>query len=516
VTLALGVTIVTASYVANAGAPLNLDPVHNFALPCEVVNTPGIVPRSARDIQHIANVCGIVGTDMEFQSRVDALGRTRDYAFLGTMGAGLRIFDITNPRRPTYAGGYLDPGWENDVQIRGDTAVIGFDPIGGRPPTLSACLQAQGSSGGEDILHLSYDPGTGTFRTQLLGCVSHSPGGGAHNSTIHPGGQWLAVSNPRAHGSIDVVDLRGGAFVLRYRIVQNDTLAHANCTNLPAPGRCIPNGRAGTWSPHDIHFSRDGMTMFVAAVGNDTLILDVRNILAGAVRLISVIPNDRNGDGGVATDPHDISISHQSDVTPDGQILVVTDERGGGLTQTACNTDLDGVIGGAHFWALAPVPNVPATAGASLATPKRLGGWFYPNPILRPDPFGAALAALPRAERGCTIHVIRIGGNGSSSPGPAQAGFDGVSRLGSRQFTTAHYGAGVWFVDFSGGGQSVIAENPHTTWGKTLGWNVLPGADTWSAKEYKGYVYAGDMARGFDVFRLVPCVDDECEATGQH
>ena len=30
----------------------------------------------------------------------------------------------------------------------------------------------------------------------------------------------------------------------------------------------------------------------------------------------------------------------------------------------------------------------------------------------------------------------------------------------------------------------------------------MPGADTWSAKEYKGYVYAGDMLRGFDVYRL--------------
>ena len=30
----------------------------------------------------------------------------------------------------------------------------------------------------------------------------------------------------------------------------------------------------------------------------------------------------------------------------------------------------------------------------------------------------------------------------------------------------------------------------------------MPGADTWSAKEYKGHVYAGDMIRGFDVYRL--------------
>src|SRR5918997_6484561 len=37
------------------------------------------------------------------------------------------------------------------------------------------------------------------------------------------------------------------------------------------------------------------------------------------------------------------------------------------------------------------------------------------------------------------------------------------------------------------------------------GWIVMPGADTWSAKEYKGHVYAGDMVRGFDVYRFADC-----------
>ena len=31
----------------------------------------------------------------------------------------------------------------------------------------------------------------------------------------------------------------------------------------------------------------------------------------------------------------------------------------------------------------------------------------------------------------------------------------------------------------------------------------MPGADTWSAKEYKGKVHAGDMLRGFDVYTLL-------------
>jgi hypothetical protein len=122
-----------------------------------------------------------------------------------------------------------------------------------------------------------------------------------------------------------------------------------------------------------------------------------------------------------------------------------------------------------------------------------------------PDPRSTGvIGTLPRAERGCTVHVFRIGGNGSSSPGEAQSGLGGVSSLSNRELVTAWYGGGVWWVDFSSAPSSTdaIAEDRRTTWGNTKGWCVMPGADTWSAKEYKGHVYTGDMLRGFDVFRL--------------
>lgn len=512
-TAALGTAVLLASLgVVAVSADDPLDPAHNVALPCEALGTPGLAPRSAKDIAHLANVCGFVGTDVEFQSRVLADGSVGDYAFVGTMGAGLRIFDVTDPAHPFEAGRYADPGWQGDVQVRGDIAVVSFDPIASTAPTLSACLQAKAletgtrTSGGIDIVRLQFDPGAGTFTTKLLGCVAGNPNGGAHNSTLHPFGEWLAMSNPRGQGSVDVVDLRG-APTLRFRIVQDATLANVNCTALKPPARCISNGRAGTWSPHDVSFSADGNTMHVAAVGNDTVIVDVSSVLAGAVATISVVPSDRNADGNIANDPHDISISHQSDVSADGKILVITDERGGGVGETRCNEDANGIIGGAHFWALAPVEGLPQTTDATPATPRRIGAWFYPNPLLAVDALDAVLASLGRTERGCTIHVLRNGGNGTAGPGAIAPGFDGVSRLPTRQFATAHYGAGVWHVDFSaaptdGDG---TPEQARTTWGNTRGWNVMPGADTWSGKEYKGFIYAGDMARGFDVYAFAKC-----------
>jgi hypothetical protein len=501
------VAVAIASIVGVAWAQVDaqLDPAHNVFLPCEAVNTPGLVPRSAKNIAHVANVCGFVGTDVELQSR-NASDGVHDYAFLGTMGGGLRIFDVTDPASPRAAGRYTDPGWQNDVQVRGDLAVVGFDPISSVNPSTSVCLQLKGASGGVDLVRLTFDPATADFTTSLIDCVSASPGGGAHNSTLHPSGKWLAMINPRGHGSVDVVDLRASPPRRVYRIVQDATLGHTSCAGAAA-GQCISNGRPGTWSPHDVHFSRNGRTMYVAAVGNDTVLVDVTNVLSGSVRTIGVAPNDSPPVGDVSMNPHDVSISHQSDVTSDGAILAVTDERGGGLQETRCNTDPNGIIGGLHLWALQRISGIPQTAGASPSSPKRIGGWFYPNPLLAVDPLDPILATLPRTERACTIHVFRLGGNGSSSPGAAQKGFDGVSSLPKRQLVSAHYGAGVWHIDVSRAPRpnDAITESAFTTWGNTVGWNVMPGADTWSAKEYKGFVYAGDMARGFDVYRLRPC-----------
>ncbi|HVL53635.1 MAG TPA: post-COAP-1 domain-containing protein [Vitreimonas sp.] len=452
-----------------------LDPAFNVALPCEAISTPGLVPRSAKNLAHVANVCGFVGTDIEFQSRKDAAGVVHDYAFVGTLGGGTRIFDITDPAHPTAAGGYLDPGWQNDVQVRGDLLVIGFDwlVVGAN---VSTCLQqknlADGTAGeaGVDLVRLSFDPQTATFTTSLLGCyVSSIRTGGAHTTTIHPSGEWLTVNTSFA--GLEVVDIRQ-----------------------PATPRLVHTvGTAVVDEAHDVSFSRDGNTLYSAGIAS-TRIVDVTNVFGRAPTLIGTAPNAPTAAQGA--DGQVVAISHQADVSSDGQILVVTDEAGGGLSETRCNEGSSGKIGGAHFWSV-----------ADPANPRKLGTWVYPNPVLLIDALGPALTAIGRTERACTIHVFRNGGNGSAGPGPIAAGYDGVSSLPKRQLVTAHYGAGTWWLDFSAASSSTdgIAEDPRATWGKTLGWNVMPGADTWSAKEYKGYIYTGDMTRGMDVFSFTSC-----------
>jgi len=474
--------ITIAALVAGGGAIAGalalvqdpLDPVHNVALPCEAVSTPGLPPRAAKNLVHLANVCGFVGTDMEFQSRTAADGTVHDYAFVGTMGGGTRIFDVTDPAHPTIAGGYLDPGYQNDVAVRGDLLVLGFDWLGASA-TTSTCLRQKGGADGQDeagvdIVRLNFDPETATFETSLIDCyLSSIPTAGAHTTTIHPSGDWLSVST--AFNGLEVVDIR---------------------TDTPRLVRWVPP--AVVDDAHDVSFSHDGSTLYSAGISS-TRIVDVRDVFERAPTLVATIPNAEPGSA------ESIDISHQSDTSSDGQVFVVTDEAGGGLLETGCNAAPDGKVGGAHFYSL-----------ENPAAPRKLGVWLYPNPLLAPDPLAPALAAIGRTERGCTIHVFRNGGNGSSGPGEAAPGFDGVSSLPSRQLVSAHYGAGVWHLDFSGPSSSLdgIAEDPRSTWGNTLGWNVMPGADTWSAKEYKGHIYAGDMARGFDVYAFGRCAGAGC------
>ena len=448
-----------------------LDPVRNVALPCEVVSTPGLVPRSAKNIAHVANVCGFVGTDIEFQSRGAADGTVHDYAFVGTMGAGTRIFDVTDPAHPVWAGGYADPGYQNDVQVSGDVLVLGFDSLGLSGAT-SACLRQKEGTGGHtkagvDIVRLVFDPETATFDTELVDCYLSSLGSaGAHTTTIHPSGDWLTVNT--SFNGIEVVDIRSTPATLV---------------------RTIPEPVAD--DAHDVSFSRDGNTLYSAGL-DSTRILDVTDIFNRPATVTATIPNAATAEQGA--DGQVIQLSHQSDTSSDGKVLVITDEAGGGITETRCNQGPSGKIGAAHFWSVD-------------GEPRKLGSWLYPNPVLAPDPLEPALAAIGRTERACTIHVFRNGGNGSAGPGEIAPGFGGVSSLPGRQFVTGHYGAGTWHVDFSGASSSTdgVAEDTRSTWGNTLGWNVMPGAETWAAKEYKGYVYTGDMARGFDVFSLTTC-----------
>jgi hypothetical protein len=150
----------------------------------------------------------------------------------------------------------------------------------------------------------------------------------------------------------------------------------------------------------------------------------------------------------LAISPNPGTYSHGYDPTPDRKIVVHTNES---------------LALGGFF------------AGGTTVCPGE-GLTFYSiegDQETRPVPRGHFLANVQGRgpdDRACTGHV---------------------GKLGNKGMVTGWYIGGVRAIDFSNPSQPSEA-----------GSAVMPGAEVWAAKFYKGpYVYAADMRRGFDVFR---------------
>ena len=201
--LLLAAVVAAGGVIAGAkgitGEPL--DPVRNVALPCEAVSHAG--PRAAFSEEPRPRRQRVRLRRHGHRVPVAAGPPTacHDYAFVGTMGGGTRIFDITDPAHPTTAGRYTDPGYQNDVvgprrparhsasTRSGSAARLELPPREGR-------RHGGSTQAGIDIVRLGFDPATGaTFTTELIDCYLSSLGSaGAHTTTIHPSGQWISVN----------------------------------------------------------------------------------------------------------------------------------------------------------------------------------------------------------------------------------------------------------------------------------------------------------------------------------
>lgn len=203
------------------------------------------------DLTPVSNWSYTGGTDLEFVTI-----KKRDYAVVpaqGSMG-GLRLFDLTaNPAKPPLVGFLPCPVSQNDVQITGTTVFLGVD---GSVKDAVCFEQARVA------------PALGVIAIDISNprkprSVGFAPiAYGAHNTTLHPSGQWLYVSDseltPKAGdapgsqlGRINVLDVR-------------NVRAMKEVFTLP-----LPTGL----SSHDIDFNNKGDRAYSAAI-TQTLILD--------------------------------------------------------------------------------------------------------------------------------------------------------------------------------------------------------------------------------------------------
>jgi hypothetical protein len=181
-----------------------------------------------------------------------------------------------------------------------------------------------------------------------------------------------------------------------------------------------------------------------SAAITQTLILDTTDAAKPSIRTTIIDPA--------------INISHGADITPDEKYILVTDEQAGAAANGVCN------VGGVHVYDISINELAPVKVG------------YYPF-----NPANSLTATTNSQVLTCTAHVLDYGPTGKT-------------------FSNAGYAAGVRIVD-SSNLLGVPAELASFT---------AVDADTWSAKQYKNkkYLFANDLARGFDVFEWVPGLGD--------
>ena len=412
-------SVLTASLAAALALPLAAHAGRTTtALPAGVGAAGAVAKGTGTDLRPVANISYKGGTDLEFVTI-----RGRDYAVTPservTGGTGmLRMIDITNPAKPVIVGALPCNVAQNDVQVRGTTVFMGVDS-GARD---DACFQQIGINPGVGVIAIDIANPT---RPRAVGFVPIKYG--AHNSTIHPSGKFLYVSDaeltPKTAGApgsqlgrLNVIDVR-------------DVRNMKEVFTLP-----LPTGL----SSHDVSFNKKGTRGYSAAL-TQTLILDTTD--AGKPSIKTTI-----------LDPA-VNISHGADITPDEKHLLVSDEQAGAESNGVCN------VGGVHIYDIS----------IELA-PVKVGYYAF-------NPVNSLTATTNNLNLTCTAHVLDYGPTGKT-------------------FSNAGYAAGVRIVD-----ASALVGMP-----KELASFTPLDADTWSAKQYKNkrFLFANDLARGFDVYEHVP------------
>jgi len=452
-------TIGAAVAMLAAMTPASAFVTEPFALDSNLgPGTPGVT--QAGDISLVAHIGGWSGSDIEFASRevvklsggatgdpvcetdangdclLDADGNEiyqteiRDFAVAGALSQNARIVDITDPEDPVVVGQTPCAINQNDIQIQGDILLVAADGSG-------TCKRPDGSNQafqGTAVLDFS-DPRNPTYLSRV------TYGRGSHNHTFHPTEPYVYLSDSdlasAGLGNIPVWDLSD-----------------------PADPKLVTELKHLVHSPHDITFNADGSRAYAAAV-SATYIINTED--PENPTIVSTIPNEG------------ISISHQSDPTPDGKFLLVGDELGGGSAPTVSPG------GPVHVYDIS-VEERPVKIGA----------------------FGndCQFTACDDGQQVhvSTAHVFRINPDGYT-------------------MAIAWYQDGIHVVDFS----DVYGANALGTGAAT---GVAPrviasmktaGANSWAAKMWQerhpGYVFSNDISRGLDVF-YVPELDNGFIGTG--
>ena len=377
------------------------------------------------------------GENMKIVGNIEIDGTTEldlagDHAFVASE-AGMTIVNIADPKAPFIesVGECSGAFGDVDVNAQATVATLAFD-------SGPAGCSEDGGDGGVAIFDVSNKKAP-TFKSFVPVPV------GAHTNTLDF--PYLYINN----------------YDPEYRIIEIYDIS-----DLEKPKKVSQAEMDGT-AAHDtfVDHRPDGKTLLYSASIASHDVVDVTDPTK-PVLLQKVRDNQ-------------VSISHQLEPNFKRDVLIATDEYGGGATSGACGksptadptylaggqvTGAQGV-GAVHFYAAAA------------------DGTFALNGADKKGTFNIPVQAPETS--GCTAHVFW------------QAPFE-------NRMTIAWYAQGVRVVDFNDPAQA-----------KEAGWFVPTGSSAWAAKPHKGFVYVSDMSRGLDVYEFTgggwPATSEPAEVT---
>jgi hypothetical protein len=403
------------------------------------------------NMEIVANVPIDFGADIELHG---------DYAYVSTYGScsgaippvgtpfpgncepgtgGVTVIDISDPENPERVGLFDCAGGQNDVQLSPD----------GR--WLAMAIETRNNAchpGEEGSVVISLEDPENPVEVAFLPIFDRDGNyEGSHNHTID--WPYLYINQyVDEYNKIDIFDLTDPD-----NPEQLDPILYGD-----------PNPAFSTTSPHDliVEHRADGKDYLYASSGNQTSdVIDVTDPRNPVILQRLVDPA--------------VDFAHQSEPSHDGALTLITDEYRGGGEARACGKT--------------PTQDGPRDVPVDNDTGDRnnLGAlYFYrtnPDGFVQSDGNGQPVIAgtynlplqtgdiEPALGQGCTVHIY-------------------WQAPDENRLVVSWYGRGSRVVDFS---------NPRRA--RELGWFIPTGADTWSAKPHNGYIFTGDIARGFDVLR---------------
>jgi hypothetical protein len=492
--------------------------------PAEIITT------GAGTWEFIDNFPANPGTDLKFLAKAGDV-----FAFSGTLGqadvdhVGQRMIQLVDGRvvAPQWLADHGSAhcttenpsgttGLQHDAALAGQTILVDTTDATGR------CHD--GAGGGLELVDISAI-GRPTFEPREIHLTRHA--GTSHTVTVDATRPWIVYNSSSDFSGrpwIDVLDIRS-CFLSKATLQQRRDACRPLVYRIPFEpqwsqqrnwydGQLRPGSEAAC---HDIT-ARVGI-IYCAAL-NATLIFDVsgltdgdgnikgtplecpvvdgENTAAKVTNCSGVGPGAPSAEGWVflgtfnhpgrdclpppgnnqtcnsnlfVESDEGVAVSHESDPTPDGQHLFVTDERGGGVVPpgSSCAPGVENPYGngGIHVLDISDPSNIQYA--------------------LKPDGSKAVFIgeAVVPAETFCDVHVIE-------------------QVPGEQRIVAAYYSQGTKIIDYQ------VDQDGRWTFTEVASL-VLPGANTWVAQQFKivknkdgtrtYFIMTSDIQRGIDVVK---------------